>query len=499
MDDMAGSEKGGRSQLMNQSTSQQQRIPAIPLQMTYLRDESAGARFLAEPVSLTGELDIAALCVFLSTGMFLGCDTYFKDLKTVRAGEDMALDPSGLLLSRTQRFNWSVGTESDEFQYRDACVDKLDGLLESSARRLTNAPVLAISGGLDSRSLAAAVAGKDLGVKSYSYAFAGGIDELKYGRQISRACGFEHQEFTIPNGYLWDEIERFPALTHCYAEFTHPRQMAVMDRLAALGHTFYLGHWGDVLFDDFALAPDADLSVIIDLAFKRLSKSSGIPLAEELWQANGFSGSFESQFRDRLRTNLEAIVLSDANARLRAFKSTHWAPRWTSVNLAVFTAAGSLEVPYYSDEMCEFVRSVPERHLAGRQIQIEYIKRKSPALAAIPWQAWAPFNLYNSQAMLGPRGIPVRIVDRLNREARRLMGSPRVRQNWQNQFLGEGNAARLAEWLFETPALNDVIPPAVVKRVHSRFLEDPAAHWHGVSMLLTLAVFAKHKQRWIQK
>ena len=126
MDDMAGSEKGGRSQLMNQSTSQQQRIPAIPLQMTYLRDESAGARFLAEPVSLTGELDIAALCVFLSTGMFLGCDTYFKDLKTVRAGEDMALDPSGLLLSRTQRFNWSVGTESDEFQYRDACVDKLD-------------------------------------------------------------------------------------------------------------------------------------------------------------------------------------------------------------------------------------------------------------------------------------------------------------------------------------------------------------------------------------
>ncbi|MDA0813843.1 MAG: asparagine synthase-related protein, partial [Verrucomicrobia bacterium] len=272
---------------MNQPTSQRKRIPAIPLQMTYLRDEPEGLRNLAEPVSKRGELDTAALCVFLSTGMFLGCDTYFKDLKTVRPGEDLELAPSGFLSSRTQRFNWSGGTESAEFQDRDACVDKLDALLDSSARRLTNAPVLAISGGLDSRSLAAAANGKDLGVKSYSYAFAGGIDELKYGRQISSACGFEHQEFTIPNGYLWDEIERFPALTHCYAEFTHPRQMAVMDRLTTLGHTFYLGHWGDVLFDDFALAPDADLSIVVDLAFKRLSKSSGISLAEALWQANG--------------------------------------------------------------------------------------------------------------------------------------------------------------------------------------------------------------------
>ncbi|MEZ5329330.1 MAG: asparagine synthase-related protein [Verrucomicrobiales bacterium] len=496
---MARTQKSDESQLMSQSSPQRKRIPAIPLQMTYLRDEPQGVRYVEEPVSGAGELDFEAICVFLSTGMFLGSETYFKDLKTVRPGEDLELDGSGMLEKRTQRFRWTGGEAGEDFQNRESCVDKLDALLEAGTTQLTTDPVLAVSGGLDSRSLAAAVLGKELGVKSYSYAFAGGIDELKYGRQIGSACGFEHEEFIIPNGYLWNEIERFPALTHCYAEFTHPRQMAVMDRLAVLGDTFYLGHWGDVLFDDFALASDADIKTIADLAYKRLAKSSGIWLAEELWRVRGLAGKFESYFRDRLRAELEAIDLPDANARMRAFKSTHWAPRWTSVNLSVFTAAGRLEVPYYSDEMCEFVRSVPERHLSGRQLQIEYIKRKSPALAAIPWQAWAPFNLYNFQAMLGPRGVPVRIVDRLKREARRLMGRPRVRQNWQNQFLGESNAARLSEWLFETPGLNDLIPKAVVEQAHSRFVQDPAAHWHGVSMLLTLAVFAKHKQRWIQK
>ena len=484
---------------MTSTMTRRETIAAIPLQMTYLRDEQAGLRHLKRPITLTGEVDRKALCVFLSTGMFLGTDTYFRDVRTVRPGEELQLDADQLLLDRKVRFNWA-----DESQYsndrcdREHLLDQLEALLDAGANALDDGVVLALSGGLDSRSLAAAVHGKEISVRSYSYAFDRGIDELKYGREIGRICGFKHEEFTIPNGYLWNEIDRFPELTDCYAEFTHPRQMAVIDELSALGDTFYLGHWGDVLFDDFGLPNDADIPMVCEMAFARLCKSSGLYLANELWREYGMEGTFESYLRERLNSHLEDVELANANARLRAFKSLHWAPRWTSVNLSVFRAAGRVVAPYYTDEMCELVRDIPARFLEGRQLQIELIKRKSPALADIPWQAWAPFNLYTWQSLLGVPGIPVRAFRRLKKEVRKLLRRPRVRQNWENQFLGAGNAAHLEQWLFETPALEDLVPMRLVRDMHDRFLLSPAANWHAVSMLLTLAVFAKHKDRWIE-
>ena len=55
-----------------------------------------------------------------------------------------------------------------------------------------------------------------------------------------------------------------------------------------------------------------------------------------------------------------------------------------------------LQVKYfYDDRICKFIMSVPEKHLSGRQIQIEYIKKYAPKLAVIPWQDKAPYNLYN--------------------------------------------------------------------------------------------------------
>ena len=46
--------------------------------------------------------------------------------------------------------------------------------------------------------------------------------------------------------------------------------------------------------------------------------------------------------------------------------------------------------------MCKFIYTVPEEFLSGRKIQIEYIKRKAPQLACIPWQAY-DLDLYSYQ------------------------------------------------------------------------------------------------------
>ncbi|MBK7870832.1 MAG: hypothetical protein IPJ74_09160 [Saprospiraceae bacterium] len=118
-------------------------------------------------------------------------------------------------------------------------------------------------------------------------------------------------------------------------------------------------------------------------------------LGSALWQAWGLEGVFGDYLHGRIETLLCGIDIDNANARIRAFKSLYWAPRWTSTNLQVFAAARPMALHYYHDEMCQFICTVPEKHLAGRQIQIEYLKMKAPELARIPWQDHRPFNLYN--------------------------------------------------------------------------------------------------------
>ena len=453
--------------------------------------------FLREqPISKTGSIDIRAVCVFLTTGMFLGGDTYFEDLKVAAPGTDYRVDPSGRVTNRATRFSWfsRSGSETEE---RGEHLDKFEALLDRAcgvAGRL----VVALSGGLDSRTIAASLANSQRQVSSYSYSFEGGEDERRFGREVGGICDFRHRELGIPSGYLWDRLDRLSNATACYSEFTHPRQMAVIDAVDRMGDTLCLGHWGDVLFDGFGMPLDFSFDRLCEVAFSRFVKREGLDLANEVWREHFSDEDFETTLRNRFRSGLEQIEIEDPNARLRAFKSLNWAPRWTSVNLSIFRLAGSLVVPYYSDEMCQFICETPEPLLQNRKLQIEYIKRKSPDLARIAWQTHAPFDLYSYDKILKWQGVPARARGRLEQEWRSTTRGRRVRYNWEGQFLGVENEARLKAWLLETQSLFDLVDKQQVIRVLANFSRDPYANWHSVTMLLTLAVFSSKRHLWIE-
>src|SRR5690606_37876753 len=192
-----------------------------------------------------------------------------------------------------------------------------------------------------------------------------------------------------------ENIEKIASINQCYTEFTHPRQAAVLEKIAKLGDVFSLGHWGDVLFDDMKVNDNLSFESQVDLMFKKVLKKGGLMLGQKLWQDWQIEGNFEVYLKGRIRDLLKEInIPSNANAQIRAFKSTYWAPRWTSVNLSLFESAKPITLPYYDNRMCEFICSVPEKYIPGRQIQIAYLKMQIPALEKIEWQDHRPFNLY---------------------------------------------------------------------------------------------------------
>lgn len=443
-------------------------------------------------VGVPQALDYEAICAFVATGFFLDEDTYYKGLKVLKPGRQYTLDEKATtILSEKRYFKWHYTPKERPLKQ---VVAEFADLFETIIKEQTAGKkvILPLSGGLDSRTQAVACKHLNIPVHAYSYAFTGGHDETKYSKRIAAICDFQFQDFKVPNGYLWNVITSLSEINNCYSEFTHPRQMAFKEKYAAMGDVFSLGHWGDVLFDDMGVPEDASTEEQVQLLLKKIVKKDGLLLAERIWKSQGFTGDFISYFKKRITKLLVDInIPNSANAQIRAFKSLYWAPRWTSINLSVFQSERPITVPYYDKRMCAFICSVPEKYLAGRQIQIAYIKLRMPALAKVTWQAQRPFNLYNYAYNKTPWNLPYRVINKLQRVT---AATPYVQRNWELQFTGEKNDAALQHWLFEDFEGEALANTNIRKEFYNLFKEtDSVFYAHAVSMLLTLSLFFKYR------
>lgn len=437
------------------------------------------------------ELDRKAICIFAATGFFLGTDTYWKDLKVLPPASVNTINDEGYLVESKPWFEWYYKPRDISFE---TALKEFTELFESiCAEQAGEKPViLPLSGGLDSRTQAVAFSKLKNPVTAYSYSFKNGFYESGIAKKIAKTCGFDFKEFLIEPGYLWPKLEELANLNHCYSEFTHPRQMAILEELQNMDGVFSLGHWGDVLFDRGAAEGTTPEGAISELQ-KKVVKKGGLELATALWQEWELEGSFKDYLKFRMQSLFDSIKIENSSAKVRAFKSLSWAPRWTSVNLCVFEAAHPIVLPYYHHRMCEFICTLPEEYLADRRLQLEYIKQNSPQLAAITWEAQRPYNLYNYQNNKSPHNLPYRVTDKLKRTLNKKMGKPFIQRNWELQFLGMENDEKLQEHLFGEN-LHPFLPKELLARFYNNFRnKDRVEYSHSLSMLLTLALWYKEK------
>lgn len=433
-------------------------------------------------------LDYEAICIFAATGFFLEDDTYFKELKVLKPATSYSIEENKII-SKEPYFQWHYApVERPLSQIVQEFATLFETIIKEQVQDKT--VILPLSGGLDSRTQAAALYHLGNKVNAYSYEFYNGHNETSYSEKIAKACNFSFQKWQVKEGYLWNEIEDLAQINQCYSEFTHPRQMAFVEKYAAMGDVFSLGHWGDVLFDDMGVADDLTHEQQVAILLKKVVKKGGLELANSLWNSWHLAGDFETYLRNRIQLLLEKInIPSSANAQIRAFKSLYWATRWTSTNLSLFEKVKPITLPYYDDRMCAFICTIPEKYLAGRQIQIEYLKLRMPALAKITWQEHRPFNLYTYKNNTFPYNFPYRVFDKLKRV---VSNKHFIQRNWELQFLGTANEVELEKWLFENENFSKFLDQEVVKNYYANFKNKDAVYYsHGVSMLLTLSLFTK--------
>ena len=465
--------------------------PIIPIKQNYYK--IMDRTLIPWENKSTYNLDLESILSFISIGFMLDDDTYFTEIKTLKPATEYKINDKNQITTEERKWSWHYEPIERSFEnILDEFSSLFNRLIIDSTKEKN--VLLPISGGLDSRSLFIPVS-KQSNLILCSYEFDGGLNETYYGRELSERFKIPFYSQKIPRGYLWEKLDQIAELNGCFTDFTHPRQGAVINNWKGLGEVILLGHWGDVLFDKQADSKNISYNEQVIQLKKKIIKPGGIELANDLWRYWGLEGSFESYITDRLDKLYCDIDIDHPSARMRAFKSLYWAPRWTSINLSIFNKAGEIVLPYYSDEMCKFICTVPERYLVGRKIQIEYIKKNCPEAARLPWQKYYPLNLYQYHRFNQPQYYFVRAIKKTNRIFQKFLSkSPDlITRNWELQFLGDQNFTQLKKNLLEKNKFNQLIPQNIIEDYLEKFQGNPVKYAHSLSMLLTLAVFSdKH-------
>jgi len=468
-------------------------IPILPLEQTFYNVEKNTIEDWK--INKKYSLDLENIANFLALGFMLGDTTYFKEIKVLKPASKYIIDEKQNIHIKGSDWNWHYTPKDLTFhEVLEDFIGILEGIIKNKIG--DKSVLLPISGGLDSRTLF--VASKhSTKLNLASYEFEGGLKESYVGENLSKYFNLPFFSQQIPNGYLWSKINEISKLNGCLTDFTHPRQVSVLNSWKSVADVVLLGHWGDVLFDSFRLKKNISYEEqLFYLKNKILINSGGIELARELWGVWGLSESFDIKFNNLIDSLYSSINIDHPCAKLRAFKSLYWAPRWTSTNLSLFKNLGELVVPYYNNKMCNFVCSVEDEYLSGRKIQIEYIKKFCYISSNLKWDKYEPLNLNTYNYFSHRAYLPIRGFNKIKRLlSEKFIGkeSPIIR-NWEIQFLGQNNYKNLYNHLINS-SLVKLVPKDIILKYLNKFNDEPVKYSHPISMLLTLALFSRQYYR----
>jgi hypothetical protein len=429
------------------------------------------------------QLDWYGLAGFFSWGFFPQDRTHYEVVRLLRPATCYVFDENGQLCQEKRYWQWAH--EPDKGRSYEDTVAEFAAIFEEvlAGQTADGRIALPISGGLDSRSIVAAVTGNGRSLANfwaYSYGYTAGSIETRIGKQVAQARGLPSHSYTI-QPYLFANLERVMTCVEGFQDVTQCRQAAIAGPLRQQAEVVLAGHWGDVWLDTMGL-PEQEPPDLLESVIHKLEKGGRTWLLDNF----GLQGQM-AHLWEEVAANLEQYShLNDLDFRVKAFKTDQWSWRWTTASLRMFQMAVWPRLPFYDNRLVDFFGTVPSHFLAGRRLQIDYLKRFAPDLARITWQPYQT-NLYHSQhfhAWL----VPARLL----RKARRWLNrQPAIARNWEVQLL-QGNGRRQLYDLLVRPGrpVHEFVSPTTIQSLLDAFYQRPESKsGYTVSMLLTFSTW----------
>jgi len=330
---------------------------------------------------------LGGVAQFFTFGHFLGEHTLLQSVRVMPPGSVLTYDARGGVAVRRY---WQMQPGGTIRTQREA-LEELDRSFARAVSRRIDGPLqlgLSLSGGLDARTILAAIPRRTAHVKSMSVGIPGSIDH-RAASSLAEIAGAEHHCEYLKNDFL----ERFPEHLRTLVHLTdgHYLDQAItvptLPVYRSLGIEALLrGHAGELLHMDkayaFSIRPD-------ELAFKDVT-------AVESWLWSHLTtymieGVEHDFFRPALRAEAAALArqsLIEALAPSERFSPpaqriwhlfvSERLRRETAMSMQMFGSVVDIRMPYLDAEFVDLTMRVPPTMKMGDVIQSFILNQRSP-------------------------------------------------------------------------------------------------------------------------
>lgn len=300
---------------------------------------------------------------FMKLGHLLGEETWFEHIKLIKPASIVKIDIESKAATHSHYWSWSQ-IKKTNLSFDDAVFELGKRFITAVEKRFNPHEKIgiALSGGLDSRAIFAAVCKIFPDYQGYSYTFGiKGCDDIKIAKKVIERSKWKHQAFYFDENNWF--LPRIPRVinTDGMQDLRHMHGSEFMDKIADYIDINLNGYLGDAVFGGSYL-----------VSSKSTDNNSSFEIANKIYK-----GFLKSDF---LGDHYSIDSLDPILFMLRGRRF---------INMAQVNSSSFIEhrKPFMDNSCIELIYSLPEEYRRNNLIYSEMLKEFFPDFFRdIPWQ-----------------------------------------------------------------------------------------------------------------
>lgn len=327
------------------------------------------------------ELDVRAVSEVVGLGFPLGTRTPYAGVSLLGAAEVVRF--GGRESSRMNYWRWDEIEPSSrpEAELAVAAYECFTEAVALRARRDTET-FASLSGGLDSRCVVAALAGRGVRTHTFNFSPQGSQDQV-FGGEFARRIGTTHQEAARKDegGPDWSQMLA-DAWNETSAEAAPPAERPSLGwsgdgGSVGLGHV-YISH------EIVALMREGESAAAAESYLRKWS----VDIPERFFRPD-VAGALSGVLRRGVREELDAIRCSDPGRAFYLFlmlndQRRHLAGHFENIDRHRI----ELQLPFYDSDFLSLIMSVPLDLCMGHKFYTKFLACFPPEVTSVPWQTY---------------------------------------------------------------------------------------------------------------
>lgn len=306
----------------------------------------------------------SSLDCFLDLGFLLGENTWFENIKLIKPATIIEFDINSKQLK--QEYYWKFSEIKQQNLPYEEAVEKLCKLLVSSVEHRfdeTKKIAIPISGGLDSRAIIAVVNKLRPKHKTFNFTFGTpNCEDIIVAKKVCKVAKQKHVSYCYSNKNWFDPRIKHVWYTDGLLSFNDMHGSEFADDYSKHADYLFSGYAGDAVCGETFKKNPEDLD-------KRITPE----IAAQYYGKHTHLADIDDDFYDT--PHFEPHLYLN---RVRRF-----------TNMGLINVSTNIEplIPFFDNEMIEFIFSIPDKYRAGNRLYTDALLKAFPDFySKIIWQ-----------------------------------------------------------------------------------------------------------------